>query len=236
MSKPITILIAALGGEGGGVLADWLVGAANANDFPVQSTSIPGVAQRTGATTYYIEILPVTRGEPGTRRPVFSLTPNSGDVDVAVASELVEAACIVQGEYVHPDRTVVIGSTYREYAVSEKVAMADGRYESQKAIDAVRAMARICALFDMRELAWRNGVVVNTVMLGAMAGLGVLPLSRNACEDTIRASGKAVDASLKGFAAGYAAAQVAVAFRTDTRWVQRAVDDPALARDHQCGH
>ena len=61
--RPITILIAALGGEGGGVLADWIIAAATARGYPVQSTSIPGVAQRTGATTYYIEILPVQTSE-----------------------------------------------------------------------------------------------------------------------------------------------------------------------------
>ena len=59
--RPITILIAALGGEGGGVMADWLIDAAARCDFPSQSTSIPGVAQRTGATTYYLEIFPATR-------------------------------------------------------------------------------------------------------------------------------------------------------------------------------
>ena len=57
--RPITLLIAALGGEGGGVLTDWIVRRRRTPASPVQSTSIPGVAQRTGATTYYIEILPV---------------------------------------------------------------------------------------------------------------------------------------------------------------------------------
>ena len=55
---PITILIGALGGEGGGLLAQWLVETATDAGYPVQSTSIPGVAQRTGATTYYVEIFP----------------------------------------------------------------------------------------------------------------------------------------------------------------------------------
>ena len=40
--RPITILIAALGGEGGGVLTQWIVSAAAQAGFPVQSTSIPG--------------------------------------------------------------------------------------------------------------------------------------------------------------------------------------------------
>ena len=52
--RSLTVLIAALGGEGGGVMADWLMHAATACAFPAQATSIPGVAQRTGATTYYL--------------------------------------------------------------------------------------------------------------------------------------------------------------------------------------
>ena len=44
-ARPTTILVAALGGEGGGVLADWLLAAATKAGLPVQSTSIPGVAE-----------------------------------------------------------------------------------------------------------------------------------------------------------------------------------------------
>ena len=51
--RPICILLGALGGQGGGVLADWLVEAAHHSGYPAQATSTPGVAQRTGATTYY---------------------------------------------------------------------------------------------------------------------------------------------------------------------------------------
>ena len=87
-AKPIGLLIAAMGGEGGGVLRQWLVDAATAHGFAVQSTSIPGVAQRTGATTYYIEMQPLAEGQ---NRPVMSLYPLAGNVDIMVASELVEA-------------------------------------------------------------------------------------------------------------------------------------------------
>ena len=51
-NQPISILIAALGGEGGGVLGEWIVAAAQRAGLPVQATSVPGVAQRTGATSY----------------------------------------------------------------------------------------------------------------------------------------------------------------------------------------
>lgn len=205
--KPVTILIAAMGGEGGGVLADWLIDAATTEGFPVQSTSVPGVAQRTGATTYYVEMFPVARHALNGREPVLSLTPNPGDVDIVAASELVEAGRVLQGGYVHPKRTVLVASTHREYAVSEKVAMGDGRYDGQRVLDAAEKLAHRAILFDMRELAQRCGTVINTVVFGAMAGSGVLPFSRHACEEAIRRSGKAVEASLRGFAAGYERAE-----------------------------
>ena len=131
MEHPITILIAALGGEGGGVMADWLIEAATQLDYPAQATSIPGVAQRTGATTYYLEIFPIERTALGGREPVFSLTPSPGNVDVMVASELVEAGRAMQNGYVSPERTTLIASTHRIYATIEKMQMADGRFESE---------------------------------------------------------------------------------------------------------
>ena len=89
--QPLSILIAALGGEGGGVLTGWLVDAAIRSDLPVQSISTPGVAQRTGATTYYVEIYPETNAALGDRRPILALYPSPGAIDVMVASELIEA-------------------------------------------------------------------------------------------------------------------------------------------------
>ena len=107
-ARPVTLLIAALGGEGGGVLTDWIVSAAEHRGLPVQSTSIPGVAQRTGATTYYIEIFPVPHSELGGRRPVLALAPGVGDVDMVVASELLEAGRAISTGFVTTDRTLLI--------------------------------------------------------------------------------------------------------------------------------
>ena len=144
--RPITMLIAALGGEGGGVLTQWIVSAAADAGFPVQSTSIPGVAQRTGATTYYIEILPVPSRELGGKRPVLALTPGVGDIDIAVASELLEAGRAVANGYATPDRTHVIGSLSRFYAMDEKIAMGDGRFDRDKLINVIKAHAKATLL------------------------------------------------------------------------------------------
>lgn len=201
--KPITVLIAALGGEGGGVMADWLMEAATQCGFPAQATSIPGVAQRTGATTYYLEIYPAVRSELDGRDPVLSLTPSPGNVDVMVASELVEAGRAMQNGFVSPERTTLIASTHRIYATVEKMQMADGRFDSERVIEAGQQLARRAVMFDMRKLAQESGTVINAVLFGAMAGSGVLPLPREACERAIRKAGRGAEASLRGFAAGY---------------------------------
>ena len=133
--RSLTVLVAALGGEGGGMLADWLMHAATACGFPAQATSIPGVAQRTGATTYYVEIFPARRELLGGREPVMSLTPSPGNVDVMVASELLEAGRAMQNGYVSPERTTLIASTHRIYATVEKSQMADGRISSERVLE-----------------------------------------------------------------------------------------------------
>jgi indolepyruvate ferredoxin oxidoreductase alpha subunit len=209
--KPVKLLIAALGGEGGGVLTDWIVNAAAQAGFPVQSTSIPGVAQRTGATTYYIEVLPALARELGGKHPVLALTPGVGDIDIAVASELLEAGRTVASGFVTPERTQVIASTSRSYAMDEKIAMGDGRLDSERLIDSVKSHAQDTVFLDMAALAKQSGAIVSAVMLGAIAASGRLPLSREQFEAAIRADGKAVDANLRGFRAGYEAAHVKAA-------------------------
>jgi indolepyruvate ferredoxin oxidoreductase beta subunit len=201
--RPVTILIAALGGEGGGVMADWLIDAATESGFPAQSTSIPGVAQRTGATTYYLEIYPVKREALAGREPVMSLTPSPGNVDVMVASELLEAGRAMQNGFVAPGRTVLIASTHRIYATAEKMQMGDGRYDDERIVSAASQLARQAVLFDMRQLAQDSGTVINAVLFGAMAGSGALPLSRAVCEAAIRRGGRGAEASLRGFASGF---------------------------------
>jgi indolepyruvate ferredoxin oxidoreductase beta subunit len=200
--RPTTILVAAMGGEGGGVLSDWLVSAAEAEGLVVQSTSIPGVAQRTGATTYYIEMLrpsPVPGAQP---QPVMSLYPVIGDIDVMVATELVEAGRAVQNGFVTPDRTTLIASTHRVYAIGERTAMSDGRFDTDRVVRAVEELSRDAILFDMDKAARDTGSVINAVILGAIAGSGRLPIPTERFEAAIRGGGRGVEASLKAFRLG----------------------------------
>jgi indolepyruvate ferredoxin oxidoreductase alpha subunit len=210
-TEPVKMLIAALGGEGGGVLTNWIVSAAAEAGLPVQSTSIPGVAQRTGATTYYIEVLPQRADTLGGKRPVLALTPGIGDIDIAVASELLEAGRTVANGFVTPDRTHVVASTSRFFAMDEKIAMGDGRFDEDKLIGTIEQHAHDALLIDMSALARQSGSIVNAVMLGAIAGSGRLPLTAEQLEGAIRADGKQVDANLRGFRAGFEAARAKTA-------------------------
>ena len=237
-----TVLIAALGGEGGGVLSSWLVDAAETDGRTVQATSVPGVAQRTGATTYYLEIGAQGAGgdarrvdghespdsstgagsgpaavgddsnsveavrsggpESGSGAPVMALLPTPGNVDLLVASELLEAGRAAQTGMITPDRTTVIASTHRTFAIAEKSAMGDGRFNDERIQRAVRELSRRHVLTDLGRVAERAGTVLSSVLLGAVAASGALPIPGDRLRAAIERSGIAVEANLRGFDAG----------------------------------
>lgn len=205
MTRPITIVISALGGQGGGVLTNWLVNMAEQCDYFAQSTSVPGVAQRTGATIYYLEIFP--KAETKNIPPVMALMPMPGDVDIVVAAELMEAGRAAQRQLVTPDKTTLIASTHRVFSIAEKMAMGDGTGDSEVVIRAMGKAAKEFIAFDMESLAASMNCVISSIMFGAIAGSGRLPFVREKFEDAIRAEGKMVEANLKGFDAGYRAAE-----------------------------
>jgi indolepyruvate ferredoxin oxidoreductase, beta subunit len=197
MQQATTILIAALGGEGGGVLAEWLVATATLAGYAAQSTSIPGVAQRTGATTYYIEIYPVPVVQLQSRVPVLSLLPVPGCIDLLVSSELMETARTVQAGMASAERTTLLTSTGRTLTTVEKMGPGDGRFDSERLLAVARQNSRRLVAFDMDTMA--RGTMVSAVMLGAIAASGVLPLAREQFEAVIRSAGVGVEASLLGF-------------------------------------
>ena len=201
--SPITLLICALGGEGGGVLTQWLVDVAQQAGYPVQSTSIPGVAQRTGATTYYLEVFPVPQSQLGGRRPVFSLNPVPGALDAIVSSELLETARQIGNGMSSPERTLVISSSSRTFTTQERMQLADGRADSAELLKLLQSFSREQRVFDMGALAREAGTVVSAVMLGAIAGSGLLPFTREQYETVVRASGGGAAASLRGFARAF---------------------------------
>ncbi|MBZ0215763.1 MAG: indolepyruvate oxidoreductase subunit beta family protein [Fimbriimonadaceae bacterium] len=201
--KPIKILIIAMGGEGGGVLTKWLVDVAESLDYLVQYTYIPGVAQRTGATSYYLELWPKSQLPKDGRRPVMTLVPCPGDVDVVIASEIAEAARATQMGFVTPDHTSVVTSIHRVYSIAEKIEMGDGRIPFGPMLKAVEKCAANLVRFDMAATAVEAGSVINAVLFGALAGSNILGWPKNVFIDVVCGHGTSSSANGHGFELGY---------------------------------
>lgn len=201
MEGIIKLAVLAVGGQGGGVLTGWIEALARANGYAAQATSVAGVAQRTGATIYYVEMAPAAA-----RAPVFALAPAPGDVDILIAAEMMEAGRAILRGFVTPDRTTLIASTHRALAVSEKMAPGNGIASSEEVEAAAEIAARRLVMADFDRMAVENGSVISASLFGALAGSGALPFPRAAFEAAIRSGGKGVEASLRAFAAAADAA------------------------------
>ncbi len=199
-ARRTTILIAAMGGEGGGVLSQWITATLEGAGWHVQYTAIPGVAQRTGATTYYIEAIPEAALAGG--EPVLSLLPMPGKVDVAIVTELAEIARMIERGFITPERTLLVGSTHRVFSTSEKMAMADGRMPEGPALAAARSRSVSAVLADFAALAGEAGAVINAPVYGAFARVNPFGLDRAAFAG-VMGSGAT---NLRGFDLGWAAA------------------------------
>lgn len=203
----LKLTVAALGGQGGGVLTDWLIAIAESCGYLVQSTSVPGVAQRTGATIYYLEFFPRAEAERLGREPVMALMPVPGDVDCVVASELAEAGRAIQRGLVSGPRTTLIASTHRSYAIAEKSALGSGLTDTTELLQLVRTQGKRAILFDMEATAERHQAVISAVLLGAISGAGVLPFSKQSFIEAITRTGLAVKTNLAAFEDAYTEAQ-----------------------------
>ncbi len=224
--KSLSLLICALGGEGGGVLNEWLVDVARRAGYAAQGTSIPGVAQRTGATTYYFETYPVPIAELGGRMPVFSLNPVPGALDAVLSSELLETARCASNGLPSPDRTLVITSSSRTLTNAERGHLGDGRLDSGTLLSLVQSVSRAHHVLDMQRIAAEHRTVVSSVMLGAIAASGLLPFEREHYVAAIRAGERGVAESLAGFDAAW---RIVAEGRAQAEAAQRIVADAMAA-------
>ena len=197
--RPICVAVLAIGGQGGGVLADWIVELAESQGWHAQSTSVPGVAQRTGATLYYVEMLP----PKGDHAPILSLMPAQGEVDVVLAAELMEAGRSILRGLVTPDRSTLIASTHRLFAIAEKERPGDAIADPNAVMNAADIAAKRVIAFDMEVLANRNNSAISSCLFGALAASGVLPFGRDSFEAVIRSGGRGIESSLNAFGAAF---------------------------------
>ena len=194
----LSVLIPAVGGQGGGVLAEWIVAAAVADGLAAHGTSIPGVAQRTGSTTYYVEVF----DGPADSAPAFSLYPIPGALDVLLAPELLEVGRAIERGIPSPQRTTIIASRHRLYSIHEKLTTGRGIYEGEMLEVAARQFGRRLIAVDALAAAREHGTEVNAILLGMLAATEALPIRLDAYRAAIKHKGTQVEANLRGFECG----------------------------------
>lgn len=198
-----TVYIAAVGGQGGALLTDWLLAAATQMRYQAHSVGIPGMSQRGGATSYYVEMAP-EEAAPEISDALLSPAPFLGEVDCLVGLELLELGRAVQSGY-SSEKTVVVGSTHRDYTILEKLPSYGEAREEGRLLTLLERSGGRRLTFDARAVARAEGLPerhVNAVLLGAVAAAGALPFREEAYRLAIKAVGVAPDLNLQAFDAG----------------------------------
>jgi indolepyruvate ferredoxin oxidoreductase, beta subunit len=201
-SDLIKIFIPAVGGQGGGVLTEWLVQAFFRGEFDVQGISLPGLSQRGGSTVYYLEAYPKSTDN---KEIIFAQFPVPGEVDIIVAQEFLELGRALELGY-GSDITTIVTSTHRIYSTLEKLPIGSGIYSDENLRKLARAFSSDLIELNALELSKANGMdelAVNAILLGALCASGALPLEKKSFTDAIEEVGVAVKSNLRAFEVGW---------------------------------
>ncbi len=191
---PLNLIITGVGGQGN-VLASQLIGRMLVKEnFYVTIGETYGSSQRGGAVMSHMRI---------SRDSQFSPLIPEGQADIIVALEPVEALRVL-GHYGNAGVSTVVNSRPIHPVA---VTIGDQKYPSSTEIEkAVRDLSRHAWFIDATEIALSLGspIFTNIIMVGALAGTDLIPLTRRTFEEIIRESFPPghLDNNLKAFARG----------------------------------
>jgi indolepyruvate ferredoxin oxidoreductase beta subunit len=194
---PFNIVITGVGGQGNVMASRVLSNMLVRKGFKVTIGETFGMSQRGGSVMSHIRVSPTAVWSPQIPR---------GMADLIVALEPIEAIRVL-ADYGNPAVKVLV-NLRAVYPVG--VITGEDEYPSIDAIrETVTALAAAARFLPATEEAIRlgNPILGNIVMIGAVAGLGVLPIDRELFETVIREGMPAarVEANLRAFAIGAAA-------------------------------
>lgn len=198
VKDPYNIVITGVGGQGNVMASRVLSNMLVRKGFRVTIGETFGMSQRGGSVMSHIRVSPTA---------VWSPQIPKGRADLIVALEPIEAIRVL-ADYGNPDVRVLV-NLRAIYPVG--VITGADEYPTEAAIrDAVTSLsAQACFLAATDEaIRLGNPILGNIVMIGAVAGLGVLPIDAGLFEAVIREGMPAdrVAANLQAFAIGAAAA------------------------------
>jgi indolepyruvate ferredoxin oxidoreductase beta subunit len=193
---PYNIVITGVGGQGNVMASRVLSNMLVRKGFRVTIGETFGMSQRGGSVMSHIRVSPTA---------VWSPQIPKGMADLIVALEPIEAIRVLL-DYGNPSVRVLV-NLRAIYPVG--VITGEDEYPSEGTIrDTVAALAAEARFLAATEEAIRlgNPILGNIVMIGAVAGLGVLPIDRELFETVIREGMPAarVEANLRAFAIGQA--------------------------------
>jgi len=118
----------------------------------------------------------------------------------------------MQRGLVSPSRTTLIASSHRAYAIAETTVRGDAPADPAKVYEAAHVVEqRLFWRFDMAVIASRPAATISAALFGRARRARTPCRSRaKPFEDTIRAAGVGVEASLRAFARAYDNAEAAL--------------------------
>jgi indolepyruvate ferredoxin oxidoreductase beta subunit len=190
--KEFNIVIAGVGGQGTLLAAEALGTAAVKDGLNVRVSEIHGMAQRGGAVVTTVRI--------GER--VHASTVLEGQADVLLGFEPIET---VRNLKYCSERTQVIMNT--EKIPPTELASKNLKYpSSEKVMKDISLFTKKIAQIDAAQLARKagNSLTQNVVLLGALAGTGILPLKKQSMIEAISelVPAKYAEINLKAFELG----------------------------------
>ena len=192
-SEELNIILAGVGGQGNVRGAQILGTAAVKAGYRARVSDVYGIAQRGGPVLSHVRI----------GREIYGSMVEEHRADVVVGLEPMEALRATS-RFLKPGGTVIL-STRPIYPVEVNTGKAS--YPKLGEILAVigKASKKIVTL-DATQVAEEAGIPIaaNIVVLGALAGLGILPFSEGVLKEAIKENiPRALEQNLKAFDAGF---------------------------------
>ncbi len=173
-SNTVNIAITGVGGQGVLTLAEILAKAALKSGFNVRVGEIHGMAQRGGHVVCTIRIGKNAKGpiiDPGSAHLLVGFEP----IETLREIQLVkQGGCVIMSSHIQYPVAVSMGQA--DYPDHEKIIKSMQKY-TEKIVE-----------FDALELAAKAGSThaLNMVMLGAIVGTGLVPITEEAAIDVVR--------------------------------------------------
>jgi indolepyruvate ferredoxin oxidoreductase beta subunit len=173
-TKELNILIAGVGGQGNLLASEVISWASVKEGFKVRVADIFGAAQRGGAVTSHIRL----------GKDVYSPVPPRGSAHILLGFEPVE--CLRAASLLRSDCTAIINT---RTIVPSSVSLGQASYPTLDEITAlIQKLVRKIVTLDAASIALSAGdaLMVNIVMVGALAGTGAAPIRKETFIEAIR--------------------------------------------------